>query len=45
MKTMNLDHFFNDEPARDGYERIGRLIGSVIGIGLTLAMAWVALRG
>lgn len=42
---MLPDRFFNDEPARDGYERAGRLMGDVIGLGVMLAMAWVVMRG
>ena len=42
---MNLNHLFNDEPARDGMEHIGRLIGTIVGFGIMAAMLWVALQG
>jgi hypothetical protein len=42
---MAFDRFFGEEPARDGYERVGRGIGTVVGIAIMVAMTWVALRG
>ena len=40
-----LSRFFNDEPARDGMEHAGRLVGNVIGFGIMAMMLWVALQG
>ncbi len=41
---MILDRIFEEGPARDSYERTGRLIGNVMGIGVMLAMVWVVIR-
>ncbi len=44
MEPMIQDRYFNDKPARDSSERIGRLIGDVVGIGVMVALAWAVLR-
>ena len=41
---MSQDRFFNDGSARDHLERVGRLIGDVVGMGVLMALAWVVLR-
>jgi len=41
---MSQDRFFNDGSARDRLERVRRLIGDVVGMGVLMALARVVLR-
>jgi hypothetical protein len=40
-----LERLFAEQPARDGYESAGRMIGTVIGVAVMVAMLWVGVLG
>ncbi len=40
-----LERFFAEQPARDGYESTGRMIGTFIGIAMMVGMLWVGVLG
>jgi hypothetical protein len=40
-----LERYFAEQPARDGYESAGRVIGTVIGVAVMVGMLWVGVLG
>ena len=45
MLERMFDRFFDDEPTNDPAIRIGRWIGTILGLALYPFLAWVALQG
>ncbi len=45
MRTTVLERFFGDEPVGDPAIRLGRLVGTVLGVALYPIFVWIVIDG
>jgi len=45
MRATIVERFFGDEPTHDPVVRVGRLVGTIIGLSLYPMFVWIVIDG